>query len=207
MYIYIYIYIYVFYLYLYIYIRIYIIYVYTYLYRVNPRQVRVSMQYVEIYNEVVKDLLWVYTCIYMYIYICVHICIYMHICICDIYIYICVYVIYIYLYIYTYICRYIHLFICIGLYAPLSGARLYAVRRDLQRGGQGPARPGAKADQPGRTRGPAQGNLRCGRGHARGQDARSGAYLHAWPIQDIVVTNIVWCIAYKREVGRESYTT
>jgi len=22
-----------------------------------------------------------------------------------------------------------------------------------------------------------------------------------WPLQDIVITNIVWCIAYKREVG------
>jgi len=30
--------------------------------------------------------------------------------------------------------------------------------------------------------------------------------LCAEPLHDIVITNIVWCIAYKREVGRESYT-
>ena len=27
-----------------------------------------------------------------------------------------------------------------------------------------------------------------------------------WPFQDIVITNIVWCIAYERDVGRESST-
>ena len=27
-------------------------------------------------------------------------------------------------------------------------------------------------------------------------------YGACWPLHDIVITNIVWCIAYKREVGR-----
>jgi len=26
--------------------------------------------------------------------------------------------------------------------------------------------------------------------------------VHPWPLHDIVITNIVWCIADKREVGR-----
>jgi len=25
----------------------------------------------------------------------------------------------------------------------------------------------------------------------------------SWPLHDIIITNSVWCIAYKREVGRE----
>jgi len=28
-----------------------------------------------------------------------------------------------------------------------------------------------------------------------------GEYISDWPLHDIVITNIVWCIAYKREVG------
>jgi len=27
-----------------------------------------------------------------------------------------------------------------------------------------------------------------------------------WPLQDIAITNIVWCVAYERGVGRGSYT-
>ena len=29
-----------------------------------------------------------------------------------------------------------------------------------------------------------------------------GVRAQVWHLQDIVITNIVWCIAYKREVGR-----
>jgi len=37
----------------------------------------------------------------------------------------------------------------------------------------------------------------CGGGGGGGGHPRV-----SWPLHDIVITNIVWCIAYKREVGR-----
>jgi len=70
-----------------------------------------------------------------------------------------------------------------------------------------PPRSGAAALVPRLTRG--------GRGKGKGWELELGVrFTRAtqawgavpWPLHDIVVTNIVWCIAYTREIEGESYT-